>query len=139
MDDQTNAATTNDVRPDGYLVSSKSGHTNVFLTESRAQAEAKFGGGEYVPLYRNGLDNVTQRLANFGAWALRTWHNNGERGDLDGAAIEEAAGECGLLDTIPVPADGCGPTCVCLDCGAEPGDECKSIKEEVWKRVQKQP
>jgi hypothetical protein len=57
---------------------------------------------------------LAERLANFGACVSLQYHGGGERGDVDGGWLQEAALTCGVLErqerTTP-----CGERCACAE------------------------
>lgn len=74
--------------------------------------------------------NAQEALAALGASVLRQWHNEGERGDLDGGWIQEEAARLGVL--VPVErTEPCGDTCVCAEY-ADPPFTCYEIRGDIW-------
>ena len=71
-------------------------------------------------------------LQRFALLVLREWHNSGDRGDLDGGWLQDAAEESGVCveTTRTTP---CGAVCPCADFeGHGEAVECMPIHDDVF-------
>lgn len=74
-------------------------------------------------------------LVAFALAVLKQWHGDGERGDIDGAWLQETALAAGVCRK-EIRATPCGERCACAEfSGHGEALECIPIVDEVWELV----
>lgn len=82
------------------------------------------------------MTDAQQSLQTFALAVLKQWHNGGERGDLDGAWLQDTAEEAGVcVETERVTP--CGPVCPCEEYeGYGQTVYCMPIRDDVFAMMQ---
>jgi len=82
------------------------------------------------------VTDAQQSLQTFALAVLKQWHNGGERGDLDGAWLQEVAEEAGVcVETERVTP--CAVNCPCCDFqGHGLQVQCMPIRDDVFALMQ---
>ena len=82
------------------------------------------------------MTDAQQALQAFALAVLKQWHGDGERGDLDGAWLQDAAEEaCVCVETERVTP--CGPVCGCAEAETRGGwAVCMPIHADVFAMMQ---
>jgi len=82
------------------------------------------------------MTDAQHALQSFALAVLKQWHGDGERGDLDGAWLQDAAEEaCVCVETERVTP--CGPVCGCEDYeGDGQTVQCMPIRDDVFAMMQ---
>jgi hypothetical protein len=75
------------------------------------------------------MNDAKDKLARFAVWAIEM-HRDHECADIDGASIQEALVDFGIL-TEHTMTEPCGECCVCADFGEQDEWQCYVLADDV--------